>query len=133
MNELNLFHMGKEAVLTIQNQFLHIYYLSSFIKFKTLPLFRGRDKKSLALFCPLLMLCHIYFCILFMYCRSNTVHKIQPPKDLPWIQCSRSGSERIRTFLQDSDPDPNNLFGTRSWAERIRMQNLCCKTWVFMF
>ena len=44
-------------------------------------------------------------------------------------QCCGSGSgpERIRTFLQDSDPDPNNWFGSRSGAERFRMKILCNK------
>ena len=42
------------------------------------------------------------------------------------LQCcgSRSGSERIRTFMRD--PDPNNWFG--SGAERIRIKTLCSKT-----
>jgi len=37
---------------------------------------------------------------------------------------------RIRTFLQD--PDPDNWFGSGSGAERIQTQILVCKTWFLM-
>jgi len=46
------------------------------------------------------------------------------------LQCSGSGSERIRTLLQDPDMDPYNWLG--SGAERIRILVLSSKTWIFM-